>query len=72
MVPAAVLLANVYASSGDAEQASSLRATLNRSGAKKKAGLSWTAVDRKIYVSVARLLDTVDASVCRSAGVPSS
>ena len=55
MVPAVVLLANVYASSGNAEQASSLRAALNQSGAKKKVGLTWTSVDRKIYVSINRL-----------------
>ena len=56
MVPAVVLLANVYASSGDTEKASNIRAVLNRSGAKKKVGLTWTSVSQKIYVSIDRLL----------------
>ena len=59
MVPASVLLANVYAASGDLEKASDIRRELQRTGMKKKPGLSWTATNRQIYVSM-------DASSCSS------
>ena len=52
MVPASVLLANVYAASGDLDRASDIRRELQRSGMKKKPGLSWTATNRQIYVSL--------------------
>ena len=52
MVPASVLLANVYAASGDLDKASDIRTGLQQSGMRKKPGLAWTAVQRKIYVSV--------------------
>ena len=40
MVPASVLLANVYAASGDLDRASDIRKALQRSGMRKKVGLS--------------------------------
>ncbi|CAF1495358.1 unnamed protein product, partial [Adineta ricciae] len=46
---ATVLLANLYGSTGDMDKASSIRFELSRSGAKKKPGLSWTAVDGELY-----------------------
>ncbi|UJR29305.1 hypothetical protein I4U23_010519 [Adineta vaga] len=49
LTPAAILLANVYASSGELEKAFSVRNQLSKSGAKKKPGLSWTAVNGEIY-----------------------
>jgi hypothetical protein len=51
LVSAAVLLANVYASSGEAEAASNIRTQLNKSGTKKQMGLSWTAVNGQVFVS---------------------
>ncbi|CAF0889915.1 unnamed protein product [Adineta steineri] len=45
LTPAAVLLANAYTSSGDIDTASNIRNELNRSGAKKKIGLSWTVIN---------------------------
>ncbi|CAF5088131.1 unnamed protein product, partial [Rotaria sp. Silwood1] len=45
MISASILLANVYASSGDIEQASNIRIQLHKSGAKKKVGLSLTEID---------------------------
>ena len=54
MVPASVLLANVYAASGDLDRASDIRTELQRSGMKKKPGLSWTATNGKIYVSATK------------------
>jgi hypothetical protein len=50
LTSAAVLLANVYASSGDSETASDIRIQLQRSGAKKKIGLTWTVVNGQIDV----------------------
>jgi hypothetical protein len=49
---AAVLLANVYASSGEIEKASDIRIQLHKSGGKKKIGLTWTTVNGQIYVSL--------------------
>jgi hypothetical protein len=51
LTSAAILLANVYGSSGDMEKASDIRIQLNKSGAKKKIGLSWTAANGKVVVS---------------------
>ena len=51
MVPASVLLANVYAAAGDLDRASNIRRELHRTGLKKKVGLSWTTTNREIYVS---------------------
>jgi hypothetical protein len=45
-----VLLANTLASSGALQEASDVRWTLSQSGARKKAGLSWTEVNGKIEV----------------------
>ncbi|CAF0880345.1 unnamed protein product [Adineta ricciae] len=44
-----ILLANLYGSSGDVDKASSIRYELSRSGAKKKPGLSWTAVNGQLF-----------------------
>ncbi|CAF0865251.1 unnamed protein product [Adineta ricciae] len=46
---AAILLANVYGSVGDFEKVSDIRDELNRSGMKKKIGLTWTVIDGNIY-----------------------
>ncbi|CAF4067259.1 unnamed protein product, partial [Adineta steineri] len=45
LTSAAVLLANVYTSSGDIDAASNIRNELNRSGTMKKIGLSWTVIN---------------------------
>lgn len=50
LIPAAILLANVYASSGDIDRASKIRIDLNKSSHKKKIGLSLTAVNGEIFV----------------------
>ena len=52
LTSASVLLANVYGSLGNREKASDIRAQLSQSGARKKAGRSWTLPDGKIYVSL--------------------
>ncbi|CAF1290154.1 unnamed protein product [Rotaria sordida] len=49
LISAAVLLANVYASSGNIEIASDIRIQLHQSDVKKKIGLSWTVIDEEIY-----------------------
>ena len=49
---ATVLLANLYGSTGEMDKASNIRSELSRSGAKKKPGLSWTAVNGELYVSL--------------------
>ncbi len=51
LVAAAVLLANTYQSAGDLEKATVIKKKLNVEGAKRKRGLSWTEVNRKIFVS---------------------
>ncbi len=48
---AAILLANVYASSGEMDKALDIRTQLNKSGIKKQIGLSWTSVNRQLFVS---------------------
>ena len=50
LTSAAILLANVYGSSGEIEKASDIRIQLHQSGAKKKVGLTWTVVNGQIYV----------------------
>jgi hypothetical protein len=52
LTSAAILLANIYASSGDLDKASDIRIQLHRTGAKKKVGLSWTVVNGKIFVNI--------------------
>jgi hypothetical protein len=47
---ASILLANVYASSGEIKKASDIRIELNKSGARKTVGLSWTVVNGQVYV----------------------
>ncbi|CAF4242007.1 unnamed protein product, partial [Adineta steineri] len=49
LTAAAILLANVYASSGDIDAATNIRTELNRTGAEKKIGLSWTAVNGQAF-----------------------
>jgi len=51
LIPAEVLLANVYASSGDMNKASDIRIQLNKSSVKKKVGLTWTVTNGQLYVS---------------------
>lgn len=52
LTSAAVLLSNVYVSTGEIEKATDIRINLNKSGAKKKVGLSWTVIDGEVYVSL--------------------
>ncbi len=52
LTSAAILLANVYSSSGDIEKASDIKIQLKKSGAKKKIGLSWSGVNGKFFVSL--------------------
>jgi len=52
LVSAAVLLSNVYGSSGEIEKASDIKMQLIKSGLKKKIGLSWTSVNGKLFVSL--------------------
>ncbi|CAF3372608.1 unnamed protein product [Rotaria socialis] len=49
LLPAWILLANTYASSGDIEKAADIKIELHRSGAKKKAGVTLTEFDGKIW-----------------------
>jgi hypothetical protein len=52
LTSASILLANVYASSGEMEKALNIRNQLSESGAKKTIGLTWSAVNGKIFVSL--------------------
>ena len=52
LTSAAVLLSNVYASSGEMDKAADIRRELYRSGAKKKVGLSWTEANGQVFVSL--------------------
>jgi hypothetical protein len=54
LIPAAILLANTYQSSGNFEKATDIKKKLSVAGAKKQQGLSWTEIDGKIFVSVER------------------
>ena len=49
LISASILLANVYASTGDIDKASDIR---NQSGVKKKIGLSSTVINGQLYVSL--------------------
>ena len=60
MVAASILLANVYAASGELEKSSDIRRQLQRSGKKKKPGLAWTAVNGQLYVSITHSLETTE------------
>ena len=51
LISAAVLLANVYSSSGEIDKASDIRLEMYKSGTKKKVGLTWITVDGQLYVS---------------------
>ncbi|CAF1428615.1 unnamed protein product [Rotaria sp. Silwood1] len=48
LVPASILLANVYAASGDSEKASDIKDHLYRSGAKRKIGITVTELNGKL------------------------
>lgn len=50
-IPASILLANVYARSGQMEKSIGIRNDLNQSGVKKRVGLTWTVINKKIFVS---------------------
>ena len=52
LISAAVLLANIYESTGYTDHAADVRIELNRFDSKKKTGLSWTVIDGQIYVSL--------------------
>lgn len=52
LTSASILLANVYGSSGDTDEASIIKQEMKRSGVTRKMGLSWTFVNGKLYVSV--------------------
>ena len=60
MVAASILLANVYAASGELEKSSDIRRQLQRSGKKKKPGLAWTAVNGQLYVSITHSPETTE------------
>ncbi|CAM4958738.1 unnamed protein product [Rotaria socialis] len=49
LTPAMILLANIYASSGEINKASDIKIQLAKFGAKKKVGLSWTVVFGQLY-----------------------
>ena len=51
LVAAAILIANVYASSGQIAKASDIRTQLHKAGTKKKVGLTWTVTNGKVNVS---------------------
>jgi hypothetical protein len=51
LIPAAILLANTYQSSGNLEKAIDIKNKLNVERARKYQGLSWTEVNGKIFVS---------------------
>jgi len=51
LISASVLLANVYASSGDFDKSLTIRNELNQSGHKKKIGSVWTEKNGQIFVS---------------------
>lgn len=52
LISAAILLANTYTSSGEVEKASDIRKQLEKSGLKKKVGLTWTSINGKIFVGL--------------------
>jgi hypothetical protein len=52
LISGAIMLANVYASSGDIEKALDIRNQLKQSGAKKKISLTWTVVNGEVFVSI--------------------
>ncbi|CAM4837495.1 unnamed protein product [Rotaria magnacalcarata] len=49
LLPASILLANVYASSGDIEKATDIKIELNKSGGKKQIGITMTDIDGKLW-----------------------
>ena len=49
---AAILLANVYAASNEAEKAREMKARVLHSPGKKKIGITWTSINGEIYVSL--------------------
>ncbi len=51
LIPAAILLANTYQSSGNLEKAIYIKNKLNVERTKKQQGLAWTEANGKIFVS---------------------
>ena len=51
LTSAAVLLANVYGSSGQIDKASDIKTQLYQSDAKKRIGLAWTVTNGQLFVS---------------------
>ena len=51
LTSASILLANIYASTGQMDKSLTIRNQLNQSGHKKKVGLVWTEKDGEIFVS---------------------
>ncbi|CAM4947453.1 unnamed protein product [Rotaria socialis] len=49
LLTASILLANVYASSGDIEKSTDIKMELHKSGAKKQIGVTMTDIDGKIW-----------------------
>ncbi|CAM4802829.1 unnamed protein product [Rotaria magnacalcarata] len=49
LVPASILLANVYASAGDIEKATDIKIELHKSGCKKQIGVTVTDIDGKLW-----------------------
>ncbi|UJR07570.1 hypothetical protein I4U23_011858 [Adineta vaga] len=49
LIPASILLANVYASTGEIGKASNIRIQLSKSGVKKQVGVSWTTVNGQYF-----------------------
>ncbi|CAM4965538.1 unnamed protein product [Rotaria socialis] len=49
LLPASILLANVYASSGDIEKATDIKIELHKSGGKKQIGITMTDIDGKLW-----------------------
>lgn len=52
LIPASILLANAYASTGDTEKSSRIRNQLHHSSSKKIVGISLTEIDGQIIVSL--------------------
>ena len=52
LMAASILLANVYASSGDIGKATDIKIELHKSGAKKQVSVTVTDIDGKLWVSL--------------------
>ncbi|CAF3527140.1 unnamed protein product [Rotaria socialis] len=49
LISASILLSNVYASTGDVDKSSNIKNNLYQLGLKKKIGLSWTAINGRLF-----------------------